>query len=961
MIEMVAGMSELIKDRSPRDRRPVLAMYTKHFTREEAEELLSERISGYEWKVARQHAKYPGPFEPVIKPKTRLVRYKTEVIVGFLGHLNGYLQDHAYGDKNAVTSTGAMVQIDSVSTTASTAYIMDQYIKNCHPERLQQTEGGCNKRCPKLNIYCLNEDGHSGRCKFTGASMISASSIEKIVNELTAGRLKSMAGLDDEDVKKGSGNLVRVKEIFSLLATMNQISDESIKTMESRIDQILTFHRTGFITHLQRHGDRCCQCISCGLHSEDAPVHCPIRDDDSKFHGSPCNDCDESFRVFSDLLDLLHATQSLPHVISDERLREQYHELEVELNKCRTNFIHWRSHIVRKKVESQYSREQIQNLKPGEVIVICDFKMKILALLMKETKQDFFGKRGTACLGFMVISNQEQHEGFVDVRFYLFFSDDTTQDTNFVLAGKHYIYKEIIPSLFPETAKVKIRFESDGAGSFNSNLAKAAMPFWDTWTDGKVTEIQIRHSVNGDGKSTLDAIFGKLRFSFLNAVQNGITDITDARSCLKAFDDGAGIDGTSAFVIELNRKYNLDVGKNKMSLLLKSHQIVYDHENSRYIAYRNSGYGNGTPIETHSLKTMLGHSPDRPHYNIIRSEPGTDLCTDAAQHSTEEYKSRLKRKVETKRDKANTALVTKEESIVQEAKERGLFLCDALDPITKGRCKFHCNSQSELNTHKESNVHTFPARSQLDEAIALASRADGKCVAYQSRANRNELHSNHTVSDGPAFFGELEAHFDVGCYCKPPPAPKTRLNAELKRILIEFYEAGESANGEGKKASNKYTPAAALNALRAMKNDAGLMKFSSQSEFGELPTEEKIKSFWNRYKQNKKKQDEWVDAALECGNEEVEEANDVDEIMGEIASSTVTRKQNKTRKKQNQGKLAGKKFLVDGDFDDEHGGVVGVEKLIKQHDGAMNKRISKHVGETPFCNDHRVPVYVNCI
>ena len=83
--------------------------------------------------------------------------------------------------------------------------------------------------------------------------------------------------------------------------------------------------------------------------------------------------------------------------------------------------------------------------------------------------------------------------------------------------------------------------------------------------------------------------------------------------------------------------------------------------------------------------------------------------------------------------------------------------------------------------------------------------------------------------------------------------------------------------------------------------------------------------------------------------------------MGEIASSTVTRKQNKTRKKQNQGKLAGKKFLVDGDFDDEHGGVVGVEKLIKQHDGAMNKRISKHVGETPFCNDHRVPVYVNCI
>ncbi len=124
------------------------------------------------------------------------------------------------------------------------------------------------------------------------------------------------------------------------------------------------------------------------------------------------------------------------------------------------------------------------NLKKDEAIVVSDFKMKINSLYFRETKRQFFGKRGTACLGFMVLTNAEEKVGEVDVHFFFFFSDDTKQDSYFVSAGKQYIYSEVLPSLFPKNMTVKVKAESDGAAAFNSNSAKGLIPWWNDWTNG---------------------------------------------------------------------------------------------------------------------------------------------------------------------------------------------------------------------------------------------------------------------------------------------------------------------------------------------------------------------------------------------------------------------------------------------------------------------------------------------
>ena len=65
-----------------------------------------------------------------------------------------------------------------------------------------------------------------------------------------------------------------------------------------------------------------------------------------------------------------------------------------------------------------------------------------------------------------------------------FFSDYTLQDSQFVLAGKAYIYNEFLLKEFPDIDAIETEFESDGAGAFNSNMVKACMPYWYEWSNG---------------------------------------------------------------------------------------------------------------------------------------------------------------------------------------------------------------------------------------------------------------------------------------------------------------------------------------------------------------------------------------------------------------------------------------------------------------------------------------------
>lgn len=299
----------------PKVRRPAMALATKHYQKSDAERLLGDRISKYEWSEAAKHYKYPGPLQPCPTIHVTRCKFNVNALETLMGYVQEHhLQDHAYGDKNVKTTTGVCHQLGAVSTTSSAEYIMRDYAKALFPERFTLKEGGCKKRCNRIGIYCMKNADHDGKCKFTTEDMISASSIARILGTLTKGQMTSRAGLDDEDVMKGSGSIARAIEIYTHLAEELEHSDERIKETKNSINWILTYHRTTFIAHLARNGKKCCQCIRCGLHIKEEPISCPYREskDEAHKHEGACRDCEKSFEILDNLIKLAESCLRLP-------------------------------------------------------------------------------------------------------------------------------------------------------------------------------------------------------------------------------------------------------------------------------------------------------------------------------------------------------------------------------------------------------------------------------------------------------------------------------------------------------------------------------------------------------------------------------------------------------------------------------------------------------------------------
>ena len=94
-----------------------------------------------------------------------------------------------------------------------------------------------------------------GHHKFTQQGRLSPSTISKIVGQLTDGKIKSLAGLDDIDSEMGGENFENMRSVVNTLdevARLNNIDDTCAKAQDflERISEVETFHKLGFSEHL---------------------------------------------------------------------------------------------------------------------------------------------------------------------------------------------------------------------------------------------------------------------------------------------------------------------------------------------------------------------------------------------------------------------------------------------------------------------------------------------------------------------------------------------------------------------------------------------------------------------------------------------------------------------------------------------------------------------------------------
>jgi hypothetical protein len=260
--------------KTARDRRPILALIAlKNHTRKDVNHAIGYYISKFEWRKIKIHAKYPGPLRPVKKPLIRSLKIAKNLLFKLLAFLNspGNLQRFAFGSQLKEMLDGfETVEMDRVDrmkniTKLTTDYITSVFqeldvISTKEGESVPEPECRCNKVDQKTFRRCLKGHQHDGKCSFTPAGSVCASTVQALIESLTAGDIKSLSGLDDVKVLKGRDNFKALREIAKIVC-----SPDEVATMVKDIDDTELYHQTDFVPHLKKSGTHKCNCMTCGF------------------------------------------------------------------------------------------------------------------------------------------------------------------------------------------------------------------------------------------------------------------------------------------------------------------------------------------------------------------------------------------------------------------------------------------------------------------------------------------------------------------------------------------------------------------------------------------------------------------------------------------------------------------------------------------------------------------------
>ena len=284
---------------------------------------------------------------------------------------------------------------------------------------------------------------------------------------------------------------------------------------------------------------------------------------------------------------------------STTKQKNELHQLRYEVETCIHNLCEYLGHLARQTAEEEKAMQELEDLLDNEALVICDYKMKILACYFRENQKKFFGKRGTTTFGSMIVTNPEDVElktkGVKDVSFVMLVTNDSLQDDWAVVCAKCYIYKECLPKHIK-----KVIFVADGAGCFKSKLHRAIQGFWKYWTG--IEEIKYRITPAGDGKTCLDGMFGRMSVILSTAVDNGAS-FYNMESILETISKSNGMSSTKFLGYAPDRRRELSVNltdtKTSFSGSFLTTVLASDCKQSNNIlskAFKHSGYGSGKTL-----------------------------------------------------------------------------------------------------------------------------------------------------------------------------------------------------------------------------------------------------------------------------------------------------------------------------------------------------------------------------
>jgi hypothetical protein len=150
-----------------------------------------------------------------------------------------------------------------------------------------------------------------------------------------------------------------------------------------------------------------------------------------------------------------------------------------QLTEAKEHLLYYLSHQARKVFLNAQFNATLAELDSSSAAIIADYKMRILPQSARETKQDFFGKRGWT-LHTILIFTRETNSNKLDIEAYDHWSLDTKQDAWFTASAFEAVFETINKK--PKWIKVI----SDNGPHYHNSELMAIVSYWHTWYDIEV-------------------------------------------------------------------------------------------------------------------------------------------------------------------------------------------------------------------------------------------------------------------------------------------------------------------------------------------------------------------------------------------------------------------------------------------------------------------------------------------
>jgi len=832
-IESVCGTAlrqQIIDEKSGMNRRPFLATLAE-FRKPDVEKFLGGlKITDKEWNLVRIHARFPGPFKAVTRAETFRCRIPQELLHSLLTFFDDSenTQRLAFGQAvRSIMNNGQVVLLDNVQLVQSVRSTAVKFILALADEVDSLSSSDADEipsaeRCTSVEDDTFRRCGkginHSGRCSFTSKGSISVTAASDLVRSLSDQEIKSLSGLDDTKTVQGRDNFIRMRKLVDDLVD----EDEQKKNFADRVDQSESFLKCNFMGHLSRVGNCCCNCLTCGFNDPKNPsdIVCQHQDD----HRPSCIDCAKPFAILEQLQSLLEEKQqSKPESECTTTELELYSECAHEIERAYTNLKEYRSHLARHKAEQDFASEELDNLQDDEAAVTSDYKMKILAAFFRMNQQKWFGQRGITGLGFMIAYNNPEEPSKKIVKFLLLLTDDTLQDAEQVACAKQYVYSNELPPWVN-----RVRFRSDGAGCYKSQIHRVLQPYWTSWTG--ITEVSLSTDPRGGGKSALDGTFGRFGSVLSTAVNSGV-DLVCKDDILDMYDKRNGVTGLKLLGFDPDRTKLLDC-----NLSITTESILrseLDPSTGQLLMYKHSSYGNGILVQiedatfTRKNKEPVVFARDivaevdsyltvEATESLVDVLPSFALCgvasLDRFMPQCRDVRETVNRKQELqgagmsrpgegastakqmqakraiRKNARRDAKACTIEDLREEKERRGVFCCPHRCPSTDRYCTAQFLSHERRDKHAESGEKcSFPVGVTAKDKLVQLASASGGVLELGSRPNRLVGAVSHDVVPSEEDAAGEKAACCFQSFNRKEGVVPYRKPAKLVEVLKELY------------------------------------------------------------------------------------------------------------------------------------------------------------------------------